>query len=566
MNLRPAAYLFLALAVKLPALGAEADRRGTEVVVVFNSRLPESKDVAEHYAKRRNVPARQVVGLSLPTTETMTRTEYLDQLEGPLFRFLETNRFFTFGPATNRAAGAAPNTPAIRRLASATIRYAVLCYGVPLKILPDPKLVEAGVDQLRPELQRNEAAVDSQLVLLPVHEQNRPWTGPASNPFYGATNGALLNPTNGILMVSRLDGPSAVIARGLVDKAMEAETNGLWGRAYFDARGYTNGSYAQGDQWMRQAAQVARILGYEIELDDRPETFTAGFPMSQIAIYMGWYDQTVTGPFTRPTVEFMPGAFAYHLYSFAAQSIRGDANTWVATLLRKGATATFGATEEPYLGGTPDLSAFLSRWLIFKMSFGEAAWAGQAVISWQITVIGDPLYQPTLRPTKEIHADLERRKSPLVEWTHLNAVNLNIVAGTTYKELVDYLGQTPATRQSAVLSEKLGDLHGAQNKLFDALDYWEVSLKRNPSPMQKLRLLLKLARGRVTYGPDAVALAWYQRVLKDFPDYPDALPLYREMLPLAKRTGNKDEIERCEKEIRRLGPPAPAPTNASPTK
>ena len=75
-------------------------------------------------------------------------------------------------------------------------------------------------------------------------------------------------------MVSRLDGPSAAIARGLVDKAMEAETNGLWGRAYFDARGYTNGAYAQGDQWMRQAAQAAQIVGYEMELDDRPELLT----------------------------------------------------------------------------------------------------------------------------------------------------------------------------------------------------------------------------------------------------------------------------------------------------
>jgi hypothetical protein len=37
-----------------------------------------------------------------------------------------------------------------------------------------------------------------------------------------------MHPTNGILLVTRLDGPSASIARGLVDKALEAETNGLW--------------------------------------------------------------------------------------------------------------------------------------------------------------------------------------------------------------------------------------------------------------------------------------------------------------------------------------------------
>ena len=35
--------------------------------------------------------------------------------------------------------------------------------------------------------------------------------------------------------------------------------------------------------------------------------------MSHIAIYCGWYDASVSGPFALPKVEFMPGAFAYHL-------------------------------------------------------------------------------------------------------------------------------------------------------------------------------------------------------------------------------------------------------------
>ena len=44
--------------------------------------------------------------------------------------------------------------------------------------------------------------------------------------------------------------------------------------------------------------------------------------MSQIAIYCGWYDENVSGPFTLPKVEFMPGAFAYHLHSFSAATLR----------------------------------------------------------------------------------------------------------------------------------------------------------------------------------------------------------------------------------------------------
>ena len=123
------------------------------------------------------------------------------------------------------------------RVAESKIRYAVLCYGVPLKIAPDPDLHELAADNMRPEFRRNEAAVDSELAWLPLSKNELPLSGPLPNWVYGATNTALLNPTNGILLVARLDGPTPEIARGLVDKALEAERDGLWGRAYFDARG-----------------------------------------------------------------------------------------------------------------------------------------------------------------------------------------------------------------------------------------------------------------------------------------------------------------------------------------
>ncbi len=60
-----------------PLAGADA---GATVVVVYNRRMPESKEVAEYYAKRREVPARQVLGFDLPVSETMTRAEFTEQL------------------------------------------------------------------------------------------------------------------------------------------------------------------------------------------------------------------------------------------------------------------------------------------------------------------------------------------------------------------------------------------------------------------------------------------------------------------------------------------------------
>ena len=42
---------------------------GNEVVVIYNSRLPESKAVAEYYARVRQVPENQIYGFALTTNE-----------------------------------------------------------------------------------------------------------------------------------------------------------------------------------------------------------------------------------------------------------------------------------------------------------------------------------------------------------------------------------------------------------------------------------------------------------------------------------------------------------------
>jgi uncharacterized protein (TIGR03790 family) len=229
------------------------------------------------------------------------------------------------------------------------IRYAVLCLGVPLKIAPDPNWREPSRENVQPELQRNEAAVDSELTWLPLLKMNVPISGPLPNWTYGTTNPAALHPTNGILLVARLDGPTVEIARGLVDKALAAEHDGLWGRAYFDARGLASPdtNYILGDEWIINGGEICRELGFETVLDKNPGTFPADFPMSQIAIYCGWYDANISGPFTLPKVEFMPGAFAYHLHSFSANTLRSTNVGWAGPRLARGATCTMGCVNEP---------------------------------------------------------------------------------------------------------------------------------------------------------------------------------------------------------------------------
>ena len=70
-------------------LPARAANPGDEVVIVYNTRVPESKGVADYYAQRRHVPASQIFGFSLSTSENMPRTEFRDELQQPLAKMLK---------------------------------------------------------------------------------------------------------------------------------------------------------------------------------------------------------------------------------------------------------------------------------------------------------------------------------------------------------------------------------------------------------------------------------------------------------------------------------------------
>src|SRR2546430_17611383 len=181
--------------------------QGDEGVVVFNSQLPESKELAFYYAQRREVPTNQVLGFDLPIAEAITRAEFRDRLPKPLLKALERQKMIRTQPgilpATRDRTG-----DAFQKVIDSKIRYATVCYGVPVKILNDPNLSEPGTEKVRVELRRNDAALDSELAALPLLLRNLSLTSPARNPVYGVTNAALIHPTNGVLVVARLDGPS----------------------------------------------------------------------------------------------------------------------------------------------------------------------------------------------------------------------------------------------------------------------------------------------------------------------------------------------------------------------
>lgn len=529
-------YSFILVAIALGAGGNACPARagGEEVVVVYNTAVPESKAVADYYAQRRAVPANLVFGFKLSTGSDLSRAEYQNSLLKPLLAALKAGNLVEFGPvAFPGTNGQPPQTQ--RRITRAKFRYLLLCHGVPWRITADNSLVEPEAETMRSELRRNEAAVDSELACLAVCERPYTLAGPLSNPAFATTNAAGMHPTNGLVMVSRLDGPSAEIARGLVDKALEAERDGLWGRMYFDLRGSVDQELKQGEDWLRGAAELCRVLGYETLVDTNADLFPAGFPMSHIAFYAGWYREHASGAFASPQMEFMPGAFAYHLHSFSAGNLRSTNQNWVGPLLAKGATISMGCVNEPYLGGTPDIAVFTSRLIFQGFSFGEAAYAAQNTLSWQTTVVGDPLYRPFARPASELHSELEVRESPLLEWSHLRLANLNQVNGALLANVVALVENVPSVRQSAVLMEKLGELYAAQGKPSSSAWAYGKALELARSPMQRARLSLGLADKLAALQRESEAVQVLEHLLARDRDYPDRPAIQRKVAALAEK-------------------------------
>jgi hypothetical protein len=194
-----------------------------------------------------------------------------------------------------------------------------------------------------------------------------------------------------LILTSRIDAPTLATCRRMIENAVETEKHGLWGRAYVDIAN----KFPEGDDWLASIIAQNTKAGIPTVTDRFNDTLPKNYPMSEAAIYYGWYDWNVSGPFLNPGFIFRPGAIAVHLHSFSAQQLTDPHKNWSAPLLVRGAAATVGNVYEPYLGLTHHLDILQDR-LLKGWTFAEAAWAAMPVASWQGVVLGDPLYRPFL--------------------------------------------------------------------------------------------------------------------------------------------------------------------------
>jgi uncharacterized protein (TIGR03790 family) len=239
-----------------------------------------------------------------------------------------------------------------------------------------------------------DAALDSELSLLWWDRDLYPAAWRWGNPLF---QDSLPNRDDlPILMVSRLDAPTAELAKGLVDRALQAERSGLHGTMYFDARGLkakdVTDAYGVYDQSLRDAAEIVKQQSsYKVFLDNAEATLNRPGSAPDVALYIGWYKlRSYENAFT-----FKPGAIGYHMASAEALSVHDPGETgWCKNALQHGITATLGSVGEPYLDAFPEPARFTTLLLTGKYSLAEVYFLTSRYVSWRMVLFGDPLYNP----------------------------------------------------------------------------------------------------------------------------------------------------------------------------
>ena len=382
-----------------------------DVVVVCNPAVPGSRELANHYLAARKVPGRNLVELTLPTGEDISRADYEAKLAAPLRAALNDRRD--------------------------QIKVLLTVYGVPLRVGPrvltaEEKAEAAKLQADRDALpkppktpddakrfaeitarlallddDRSTASVDSELMLLwwPEYPAAR-WL---TNPLHWQAPERLRFAAPRTLMTARLDGPTPAIAKRLVDDAIKVEAVGLKGTAVIDARGIGfdpakhNGTGYEGyDESFRETAALLKAGGMTVALDDSEAVLPAK-AHAGVALYAGWYSH---GTFV-DSCEFVPGAVAWHLASSEAVTLRdATSRLWCPNLLKKGVAATLGPVAEPYAVGFPKPAEFFGLLGTGQYSLVECYAKTVTFTSWMGVLVGDPLYAPFAKAPVVREADV----------------------------------------------------------------------------------------------------------------------------------------------------------------
>ena len=364
---------------------------GDNVAVVINDASPASQRIGEYYVRKRSVPAENVVHVTAPTTDEITRGEYTSTIEGPIAAAIWKNDL------------------------EDRILYIVLTKGVPLRI--------QGTSGKNATM----GSVDSELTVLYRRLTGRPVNteGPIPNPYFLGTAAIsdarpFSHAKYDIYLVTRLDAFTVDEAVGLIDKGSVASATG---RIVLDEKATLFDR--TGEEWLDQAATRLKAMGDESRV--LLDTSAKGVhDVDNVLGYASWGSNDPDNRMRELGLRFVPGALAATYVSTDARTFQeppagwepsgnfNDKNAWFAgspqnltgDLIRDGVTGAAGQVAEPYFAAIVRPQVLFPAYLS-GFNLAESFYLAIPALSWQTVVIGDPLCRPFKPQTVLTHEELQ---------------------------------------------------------------------------------------------------------------------------------------------------------------
>ena len=138
------------------------------------------------------------------------------------------------------------------------------------------------------------------------------------------------------------------------------------------------------------AGLVAKNEIMTVVVNDKSELFKPG-ECPNAALYCGWYSLAKYVP----AFSWQKGAVGYHIASAECSTLRSkNSQVWCKRMLEEGVAATIGPTSEPYVQAFPIPEIFFGLLVDGRLSLAECYALAKPFWSWQMVLIGDPLYRP----------------------------------------------------------------------------------------------------------------------------------------------------------------------------
>ncbi len=326
------------------------------VLVVANSNIASSTQLAATYMTGRKIPAANL--LSLPLTNNIssygiTQSNLQTQIFTPV-----ANAIKTLGTAGTR------------------IDFVVMIYGMPYIVQDAGKTFDG-------------YSVDG---IVSQATGAFPSSGALFNPYYGTTT-AFSSATYHMVLVTRLDGRSVSDVQSLIQLGLSGDGTHPHGEFFFDKDPDRTGPYDTFNQAMILAQSQLAAAGYDAQID-LTTTFVA--PAAALSGYVSWgsndYHYSAAA---YHALHFVPGGIAETAVSTSASNIRtpGGGQSQIADLIHQGVTGVHGDVTEPYLNAIPDPPSVFKSYTSGR-TLAEAFYAGLSEIVWKEIVIGDPMCTP----------------------------------------------------------------------------------------------------------------------------------------------------------------------------